>query len=169
MADPFIGEIKMVGFNFAPRNWAFCDGAQIAIAQNQTLYSLLGTIYGGDGRTNFALPDLRGRVPVHPGAGIAQGQAGGSESVTLDANTMPQHTHPVQASSDNADQRDPTDGILAATVEDNREIYGSATGLVDMNAAAVTPTGGGQAHNNIQPIQVVNFVIALQGLYPSRN
>ena len=171
MAEPFIGEIKMVAFDFAPRDWAICDGQLLPISQNQTLYSLLGTTFGGDGMTTFALPDLRGRVPVHTddSAGISQGRRGGPEAVLLNPDTMPAHTHPVQASTNEADQRDPTGGILASTSEEDREIYGPATNLVPMKPAAVTSVGGGQPHDNMQPYLTVNFCISLTGTYPQRS
>jgi microcystin-dependent protein len=176
MAEPFIGQITLVGFNFPPRGWAQCDGALLAINQNQTLFALLGTQFGGDGRTTFALPDLRGRVPVHIGTALGvdvkQGQASGSEQVTLTPATMPQHTHAVEASSAAADQGEPTGNVLAAPVPqatDSKEIYGVSQNLVPMNSSTVAPAGGGLSHPNEQPAQVVNFCIALQGLFPSRN
>ena len=176
MAEPFIGEMRMVGFNFPPRNWTKCDGALLPISQNQALYALLGVTFGGDGRTNFKLPDMRGRAPVHPGtlAGVTvlQGEAAGSEEVTLTTATMPAHTHSLEASSDPADQQEPTGNVLAQTVPvgtDTKEFYGAGQSLASMNVGSVASTGGGQGHANVQPTQVVNFCIALQGLFPSRN
>ena len=165
MSEPFLAEVRMVGFNFPPRGWAFCDGQLLPINQNQSLYSLLGTMYGGDGRTSFALPDLRGRVPIHVGNGYQEGQKSGEETHTLSANEMPQHTHTIQASTAVATQNDPTGNVLAQSTQ----IYHSATNLVDMVSGTMTNAGGGQAHENMQPYLVVNFCIALQGLFPSRN
>lgn len=174
MSEPFLGEIKIVGFNFAPRGWAFCDGQILPISQNQSLYSLLGTTYGGDGRTSFALPDLRGRTPVHRGDGVALGRKGGAETVTLTTSEMAAHTHAIHGTSELADR-----GAVGASgnrgfatllgTEPNDLIYGDATNLVNMAPGIVPNAGGGQAHNNIQPMLILSFCIALQGLFPSRN
>lgn len=167
MAEPFLGEIKMVGFNFAPKHWAQCDGALLPINQNQSLYSLIGTQFGGDGNTTFALPDMRGRVPVHKTTGYIQGQKGGLEHVTLSAGELAAHTHPLYASANDADNHSPADDVFG---DPTAPIYAGVGNLVDMNAGSVTSAGGpAQAHNNMQPIQVINFCIALQGLFPSRN
>ena len=165
MSEPFLAEVRIVGFNFAPRGWAFCDGQILPINQNQSLYSLLGTTYGGDGRTSFALPDLRGRTPIHVGNGHLLGQKGGEESHTLGAAEMPQHGHSAQASAVDADTVDPTGHILSKALN----VYGNASNLVQLRAGTVANAGGGQAHNNMQPFIAVNFCIALQGLFPSRN
>ncbi|MDX1449674.1 MAG: tail fiber protein [Acidimicrobiia bacterium] len=170
MSEPFLAEIRMVGFNFAPRGWAFCDGQILPINQNQSLYSLLGTTYGGDGRTSFALPDLRGRVPIHVGrsnGGEAHtlGQRSGEETHTLSANEMPQHRHAAQAANVNANSNDPTGHVLARVLNG----YASPGTTVSLRPGTVTNVGGGQAHNNMQPFLTVNFCIALQGLFPSRN
>jgi microcystin-dependent protein len=169
MSEPFLAEIKIVGFNFAPRGWAFCDGQILPISQNQSLYSLLGTTYGGDGRTTFAFPDLRGRAPIHEGSsnGAAHplGNKGGEETHTLSTNEMPQHTHTVQASTDPSTSQDPTNSVLAKS----GQIYRNSTNLVDMVSGTMTNSGGGQAHDNMQPWLALNFCIALQGLFPSRN
>ncbi len=165
MSEPFLAEIRMVGFNFPPRGWAFCDGQILPINQNQSLYSLLGTMYGGDGRTSFALPDLRGRVPIHVSSGHQQGQKSGEEMHTLSTNEMPQHTHNIQASAAAATQADPTGNVLAQSTQ----IYHGPTNLVDVVSGTMTNAGGGQSHENMQPYLVVNFCIALQGLFPSRN
>ena len=166
MSEPFLAEIRMVGFNFAPRGWAFCDGQILPINQNQSLYSLLGTTYGGDGRTSFALPDLRGRVPIHVGNGYAQGQKSGEETHTLSSNEMPQHEHALQASAGNGNQTGPGGNLFANAGTD---LYNDPQTLVNLNSGTVSNTGGGQAHNNMQPFLAVNFCIALQGLFPSRN
>lgn len=160
----------MVGFNFAPRGWAFCDGQILPISQNQSLYSLLGTTYGGDGRTSFALPDLRGRTPIHVGRSNGGqehrlGQKSGEEANTLSANEMPQHTHQARAANADANTADPSGNVLARALN----LYESPGALVQLRAGTVTNTGGGQAHNNMQPTLVVNFCIALRGLFPSRN
>ncbi|HEX6384977.1 MAG TPA: tail fiber protein [Anaerolineae bacterium] len=167
MSEPFLAEIRMVSFNFAPRGWAFCDGQLLSISQNQALFSLLGTTYGGDGRTTFALPDLRGRVPVHVSNSHAQGQKGGEESHTLTVQEMAQHTHPLQGSSSDADTPVPGGNVLAASAA--ADIYNQASNVQNMSAGAVASVGGGQSHNNMQPYLAVNFCIALQGIFPSRN
>lgn len=171
MSEPFLAEVRIVGFNFAPRGWAFCDGQILPINQNQSLYSLLGTTYGGDGRTSFALPDLRGRVPIHVGRSNGggdhrEGQKGGEETHTLSVNEMPQHTHVLHAVQGAGNQPIATDGFLANGGSDT---YAGPNNPTDMNAGAVLNTGGGQAHENMQPYLALNFCIALQGLFPSRN
>jgi microcystin-dependent protein len=165
MSEPFLAEVRIVGFNFAPRGWAFCDGQILPINQNQSLFSLLGTMYGGDGRTNFALPDLRGRTPIHVGGGHLQGQKGGEETHTLGAVEIPQHTHAAKASSDSADAPVPTSNILASA----NNVYRSPTNPVELRPGTVANAGGGQGHENMQPFLALNFAIALQGLFPSRN
>jgi microcystin-dependent protein len=170
MSEPFLAEVRMVGFNFAPRGWAFCDGQILPINQNQSLYSLLGTTYGGDGRTTFALPDLRGRSPIHVGrsnggGGHLLGQKSGEETHTLTVNEMPQHRHVAQASSQTGNNPIPVDHILASA----NNLYRSPTDLTALVAGTIANVGGGQAHDNMQPYLAVNFCIALQGLFPSRN
>ena len=165
MSEPFLAEIRMVGFNFAPRGWAFCDGQIMPINQNQALYSLLGTTYGGDGRTSFGLPDLRGRTPMHVGAGHGQGQKSGAEKVTLAAAQMIQHTHQAKASNDNASVTAPANNALGRALN----AYASPGTLVQLRAGTVANTGGGQEHENMQPYLTVSFCIALKGLFPSRN
>ena len=165
MSEPFLAEIRIVGFNFPPRGWAYCDGQILPINQNQSLYALLGTTYGGDGRTSFALPDLRGRVPIHTGANHQLGTRWGEETHTLQAAEMPQHTHTIQASIDGAQSQDPTHTVLATS----GQIYGAPNNLVDMVSGTLTDGGGSQAHDNMQPYLALNFCIALQGLFPSRN
>ena len=169
MSEPFLAEVKIVGFNFAPRGFAFCDGQILPITQNQSLYSLLGTTFGGDGRTSFALPDLRGRVPIHvgqdAGANHTLGSRSGAETHTLATAEMPGHTHAVQASSDPADSQDPTNNVLA----NSAQLYRAAASTVDMVSGTMANTGGSQVHDNMQPYLALNFCIALQGLFPSRN
>lgn len=171
MSEPFLAEVRIVGFNFAPRGWAFCDGQILPINQNQSLYSLLGTTYGGDGRTSFALPDLRGRTPIHVGRSNGGqshtlGQKSGEETHTLAANEMPQHRHAVNVSNAGTTAV-PTGAILANAGADYfRDGQNTPVG---MNAGASLNVGGGQAHENMQPYLALNFCIALQGLFPSRN
>lgn len=166
MSEPFLAEVRMVGFDFAPRGWAFCDGQILPINQNQSLYSLLGTTYGGDGRTSFALPDLRGRVPMHEGEGHGLGAAGGAETHTLSVGETPQHSHFVNASTEVGTTDTPTGQYPARAADD---VYGPLSTPAAMGSQMVGATGGSQGHENMQPYLVVNFCIALQGLFPSRN
>ncbi len=165
MADPFLGEIKIVSFNFPPKGWALCNGQLLPINQNQALFALLGTTYGGNGQTNFALPDLRGRVPVHVGLGLAQGQSVGAETHTLSVAQLPAHSHAFNALRADASQRTPAGRMPAFAAE---EVYSREGTLAAMNAAALSVAGGSQPHENRQPFLVLNFVIALQGIFPSR-
>lgn len=173
MATPFIAEIKIVSFGFAPKGWALCNGQLMPINQNQALFSLLGTMYGGDGRTNFALPDMRGRTPVYQGQGIAQGEKGGQEFHTLTIQELPTHIHQVNgvAGAGGAENVNiPTNNYLNNSSPN--EMYNTGAGnpqLVAMNAATISNTGGSQPHENRQPFLVLNFCIALQGIFPSRN
>ena len=165
--EPFLGEIRLVAFSFAPRGWAFCAGQLLPINQNQALFSLLGTSYGGDGRTTFALPDLRGRVPIGAGQGTAGstyelGSSGGQETVKLKASQLPAHSHQVRASSGGSTAKNPSDRVPAAG-----GAY-AATPNAKMNAAMIGNSGGGQAHDNRQPYLGLNYIIALQGIFPSR-
>jgi microcystin-dependent protein len=167
MADPFMGEIKIIGWNYAPKGWAFCNGQLMQINQNQALFSLLGTMYGGNGQTTFALPDFRGRVPVHIGQGLNQGQAGGQSAHTVTISEMPQHLHVAQGINVNGDQVGPGGNVLSIVTG----LYaGAGSGnLVALNAASVTNVGGSQAHENRQPYLALNFIIALVGVFPSKN
>ncbi len=170
MSEPFLAEIRIVGFNFAPRGWAFCDGQILPINQNQSLYSLLGTTYGGDGRTSFALPDLRSRTPLHRDDGHQLGQKGGAETVTLTAAEIAGHTHSARASSQPGNQANTTPSgtrVLAAAADIYRAAEAAST--TALRSGTVTNAGGGQAHDNMQPFLTLGFVIALQGLFPSRN
>ncbi|MEM7033145.1 MAG: tail fiber protein [Chloroflexota bacterium] len=172
MSEPFLAEIRMVGFNFAPRGWAFCDGQILPINQNQSLYSLLGTIYGGDGRTSFALPDLRSRTPIHRGDGHQLGQKGGSETVTLTAAQIAAHTHTVNAkNSDTTGNRTAAGNFPAGGQTFTADVYRDpeAATMTALRSGSVTNAGGGQAHNNMQPYTTLSYCIALQGLFPSRN
>ena len=171
MSEPFLAEIRMVGFNFAPRGWAFCDGQILPINQNQSLYSLLGTTYGGDGRTSFALPDLRSRTPIHRDDGHQLGQKSGAETVTLTAAEIAAHTHTAKASSSPGDEDQPGGHVLSATNPSSDLLYRApaAATTTAIRSGSVTNAGGGQAHNNMQPFLTLGFVIALRGLFPSRN
>ncbi len=168
MSEPFLAEIRIVGFNFAPKGWAFCDGQILPINQNQSLYSLLGTTYGGDGRTSFALPDLRGRTPLHVGGGHAWGQKAGAETVTLTAAQIGAHTHTVKASSSPAADNNRATGRMLGEEADAYRNPEAANNTA-LRSGTVTNAGGGQAHNSMQPYLTLNFCIALRGLFPSRN
>jgi microcystin-dependent protein len=169
--EPFIGEIRLFGFNFAPVGWAFCDGTLLPISQNTALFSLLGTTYGGDGRTTFALPDLRGRVPISMGTGSGLspydiGQQGGAENVTLTVNAVPAHGHNIQANDAPASESKPGGGVLART---NASTYAAGTDGTTLSPNAISSSGGSQPHANLQPFLAINLCIALQGIFPSRN
>ena len=163
MSEPFLGELKLMSFNFPPRGWAACNGQLLPINQNQALFSLLGTMYGGNGQTNFALPDLRGRVALHVANGFNQGQRAGEEVHTLSVQEMPAHNHPVNASSTAGNAADPT---MLAPFSDG---YGDTASLTSLQPATVGNVGGSQPHENRQPYLVLNWCIALQGIFPSRN
>ena len=167
MAEPFISQITMFGFDFPPRTWAMCDGQVLPINNNETLYSLLGTNFGGDGRINFGLPGLQGRVPIHRGNGYNIGNIGGSETVKLSINELPKHSHQAQANSQPGDTNQPESKVLAMTPTGN-PIYTAANNLNAMGAALAS-TGDSGAHTNMQPFQVINFCIALAGVFPPRN
>jgi microcystin-dependent protein len=172
VADPFVAEIRIFGFNFAPRGWAFCSGQLLPISQNTALFSLLGTTYGGDGKSTFALPDMQGNVPMHPGQGQGLslrdlGEMSGVEAVTLITSEMPAHTHALRASLDDAELAAPSPARVLAKASGN--IYNpSNAGLVSMAPEALAPAGGGLPHNNLQPYLTLNFCIAMQGVFPQR-
>ncbi len=168
MAEPFLSEVRIMSFGFAPKGWALCDGQLLPINQNQALFSLLGTTFGGDGRVNFGLPDLRSRTPIHVGAGHTLGERGGEQAHTLSIAETPTHVHVAQATSANATVAIPTASLLLATSV-NYEAYRGATNLVSLNPATVTTVGGSQAHLNMQPFLTLVFCIALQGIFPSPN
>lgn len=171
MSEPFLAEIRIFGFNFAPRGWALCNGQLLPINQNQSLYSLLGTTYGGDGRTSFALPNLQGRTPVHTGDGINLGQAGGEETHALSTEEMPAHTHVPNATSLTPATGTAQGNLLSPTEGGRRPIvpYGPAGNPQSLLPASVANSGAGQGHDNMQPYLSLNFAIALQGVFPSRN
>jgi len=170
MAEPFLSEIRIMSFVFAPRGWALCNGQLLPINQNQALFSLLGTTFGGDGRVNFALPDLRGRTPIHVGSGHPLGERGGEQAHTLSIAELPTHTHVLNGSSANATVFNPTTnpgGLVYGQAP--QTIYGPPNPAVAMNPASVANTGGSQAHLNMQPFLTLSFCIALQGIFPSPN
>jgi microcystin-dependent protein len=163
MAEPFLSEIRLMSFVFAPKGWALCNGQLLPINQNQPLFSLLGTTFGGDGRVNFALPDLRGRAPIHVGGSHTLGERGGEQAHTLSISELPTHTHTLMASGQNADSNTITGrGLAVATA-----VYHSPTNLVSLSPSSVTNVGGSQAHLNMQPFLILSFCIALQGIFPS--
>ena len=167
MAEPFLSEIHIMSFDFGPKGWALCNGQLLPINQSQALFSLLGTTFGGDGRVNFALPDFRGRTPIHVGSGHTLGERAGEQAHTLSIAEGPTHTHVLQASSVDGNAPvpfGPSGNILARTVNN---IYGPPNNLVAMNAASVTNVGGSQAHLNMQPFLTLSFCIALHGIFPS--
>jgi microcystin-dependent protein len=167
MSTPFLAQISVFSFGFAPKGWALCNGQLLPINQNQAVFSLLGTTYGGDGRTNFALPNLQGRVPVHMGSGFTLGQAGGEDSHTLAVTELPAHSHPANCSGNAATLASPAGEFWAADNAGNLPY--STTGSAAMAGGSITPTGGSQPHNNLAPYNVLNFAIALQGIFPSQN
>ena len=169
MSEPFLGEIRMFAGTFAPRGWALCDGQLMAISQNDALFSLVGTYYGGDGRTTFALPDLRGRFPLHQGNTHSLGQKSGNETVILNANHLPSHSHSLRYNDDRADVTSPAGNSLAASAAGDRQYAGQSSPVANMHTNAVAPSGGTQAHNNMPPFLCIHFIIALMGVYPSRS
>ncbi|HYG57718.1 MAG TPA: tail fiber protein [Symbiobacteriaceae bacterium] len=174
MADPFVAEIRIVGFNFAPRGWAFCDGQLMPISQNTALFSLLGTTYGGNGKSNFALPDLQGKAPMHPGQGPGLslrdlGESAGTSTVTLLESEMPVHTHATNCSSGDPTASRPNGMTWSKVDQGNPPAYGPLNNPVTMHPWALGPTGGSLPHNNSQPYLTLNFIIALQGVFPPRS
>jgi microcystin-dependent protein len=169
MSEPFLSEIKVVSFNFPPKGWALCNGQFLPINQNQALFALLGTTYGGNGQTTFALPNLRGRVPIHFGSGHTLGEAAGSTNVTVNIQQLPTHLHALQASTTAATLDTPDTTTLLGGSAPNDLYVGPAGALVAMNPASVSSIGGSQPHNNMMPYLVLNFIIALQGIFPSQN
>lgn len=172
MSSPFVAEIRIFPFNFAPTGWAWCDGQLLPLSQNTALFSLLGTTYGGNGKSNFALPDLQGRTPMHPGQGPGLslhdlGETGGSETVTLLESEIPSHSHTLRAwSQDPADRFGPAGASLGRS--NNGQAWGAAASLVSLSGNALAPAGGDQPHNNMQPYLTLYFCIALQGVFPPR-
>jgi microcystin-dependent protein len=169
MSTPYLAEIRLTSFAFAPRGWALCNGQLLAINQNQALFALLGTTYGGNGTTNFALPNLQGRAPMHFSGPHPLGQAGGEEAHTLTNAEMPAHGHTLRASGKPAASSSPNGGVLAAVPRGATPAYAAPGSLVALNPASIAASGGSQPHENWPPYLTVNFVIALQGIFPSRN
>jgi microcystin-dependent protein len=167
MSQPYVGEIRMVGCNFAPVGWAFCDGSTLAISQNDVLFALIGTTFGGDGVSTFNLPDLRGRIPVHQGPGFVLGQAGGTESITLTPAQLPSHNHLASCRSTTSDSPNPAGAIWGATSQNQYEPPASIN--AQMMPAAVASAGGNQPHENRPPFLVVNFIISLFGIFPTQS
>ena len=165
MATPYIGEVRLFGGNFAPVGWSFCDGSLLSIASYEALFNLIGTTYGGDRQTTFALPDLRGRVPVHVGGQFTLGQQGGSEQVTLTSAQLPAHQHSPAAVSGSGGTGSPKSAVWAGA---SSSMYASGTADAPMNAATGSPAGSSQPHDNLSPFLVLTFIIALDGIYPSQ-
>ena len=166
MSEPFLSEIKVVSFNFPPKGWALCNGQFLPINQNQALFALLGTTYGGNGQTTFALPNLRGRTPIHFGNGHDLGEAAGSTAVTVNIQQLPTHTHTVNVNSAAGTAATPLNTILSKS---SANLYTPPGPMVAMNVNSTTSAGGSQPHNNMMPYLTLNFIIALQGIFPSRN
>lgn len=167
--DPFLGEIRLFPWDWAPTGWRLCDGSILPISQYTALFALLGTQYGGDGRTNFALPDLRGRAPIHFGSSYSQGETDGSETVSLTLSTMPAHNHALQGTSTIGDKPSPINNSLAQLASTAHPHYSAPAPAVALNPASVQPAGSGQPHENMQPFLVLNFCIATNGIFPSRS
>ena len=166
MAQPYVGEIRMFAGNFAPAGWMFCEGQLLPISENETLFNLIGTTYGGDGQSTFALPDLRGRVPIHQGNGFILAETGGAETVTLTVQQIPAHSHALLCVNGAGNDPNPTNNLLAESSV--ASLYQSAAPAAPMAAAAVSATGGSQPHTNFQPYLCVDFIISLFGIFPSQ-
>jgi microcystin-dependent protein len=164
MAQPFVGELRMFAGNFAPAGWMFCGGQLLPISEYETLFVLIGTTYGGDGESTFALPDLRGRIPIHNGNGFTLAETGGAEQITLTVNQIASHTHPLIATTSVANQSSPSNNIMAQSTA--ADLYIEDTATAAMAPAAITPVGGSQPHTNFQPYLCVNFIISLFGIFP---
>ena len=169
MAQPYVGEIRMFAGNFAPAGWTLCEGQLLAISENDTLFNLIGTTYGGDGESNFALPDLRGRIPAHFGTGMNLAETGGVETVTLTPQQIPAHPHALLGTVTQGAQNAPTQEVLAQSPTQNAFPYGTDVPPATLNPGSITPVGGNQPHDNFQPYLCVNFIISLYGIFPSQN
>src|SRR5215207_8706798 len=165
MAQPYVGEIRMFAGNFAPAGWMFCEGQLLPISENETLFQLIGTTYGGDGESTFALPDLRGRIPIHQGNGFILAETGGAEEITLTVNQIAAHSHPLLASTDAGSNSNPTNNVTANSA--SIDLYIEDAASANLNLSAVTSVGGSQPHTNFQPYLCVDFIISLFGIFPS--
>ena len=168
MAQPYVGEIRIFAGNFAPAGWMFCEGQLLPISENETLFQLIGTTYGGDGQSTFALPDLRGRLPLHQGNGFILAETGGAEEITLTVNQIPIHSHPMLASTSVGTTLDPTNNILATTPLATTLAYGTDAPITPLAANSIGAIGGSQPHTNFQPYLCVDFIISLFGIFPSQ-
>jgi microcystin-dependent protein len=166
VAQPYVGEIRMFAGNFAPAGWNFCDGSLLPISENETLFTLIGTTYGGDGQSTFALPDLRGRLPIHMGGGFTLAEPGGAETVTLSIQQMPSHPHPLLASADSGSTLNPGNNVVAATL--TATPYFKATPANPLSSQSISSVGNNEPHENIQPYLCVDFIISLYGIFPSQ-
>jgi microcystin-dependent protein len=169
MAQPYVGEIRMFAGNFAPAGWMFCEGQVLPISENETLFNLIGKTYGGDGQETFALPDLRGRIPIHQGAGYILAETGGAEEVTLTVNQTPAHAHPAIANSGLASLSSPQGNVFAQSRQAGIDLYIEDTPTVNLAPNAIGPVGGSQPHTNFQPYLCVSFIISLFGIFPSQS
>jgi microcystin-dependent protein len=165
MAQPYVGEIRMFGGNFAPAGWMFCSGQLLPISENETLFQLIGTTYGGDGQSTFALPNLQSRVPIHQGNGFVLAEQGGVETVTLTVNQIPAHSHPLAGSTGNGSQVGPSGNVLSSSTV--VQLYAGENADTPMAATSIGPVGGSQPHDNLQPYLAINFIISLFGIFPS--
>jgi microcystin-dependent protein len=166
MAQPYVGEIRMFGGNFAPAGWMFCEGQLLPISENETLFQLIGTTYGGDGESTFALPDLRGRIPLHQGNGFILAETGGAEEITLTTSQIPSHTHPMLANNTQGSTQTPSNTVVLAG-SPNLDLYISDIANQPLSPTSVTPVGGSQPHTNFQPYLCIDFIISLFGIFPS--
>jgi microcystin-dependent protein len=167
MAQPYVGEIRMFGGNFAPAGWAFCEGQLLPISENETLFQLIGTTYGGDGQETFALPDLRGRIPIHQGNGFILAETGGAEEITLTINQTPAHSHALLCSGNNADSTQPTNNVAGVVTVVGVTAYGTDAPPTNLSPQSISSVGGSQPHTNFQPYLCVDFIISLFGIFPS--
>ena len=165
MAQPYVGEIRMFAGNFNPAGWMFCDGSLLPISENETLFQLIGTTYGGDGQETFALPDLRGRIPIHQGNGFILAETGGAEEITLTVQQIPAHSHPLLGSTGNGSQTNPQNNVLASSTL--VKLYAAETPGTNLAASSISGVGGSQPHTNFQPYLCINFIISLFGIFPS--
>jgi microcystin-dependent protein len=167
VAQPYVGEIRIFAGNFNPSGWAFCDGSVLPISENETLFQLIGTTYGGDGESTFALPDLRGRIPLHFGNGFTLAETGGAEEITLTVQQIAAHSHPMLGSALNGTTTSPTGNVAATMPEVTNLAYGTDAPPTTLNAASIGPVGGSQPHTNFQPYICINYIISLFGIFPS--